>query len=273
MQGNNANSPDMSDHQSVMHRFSAAAGAYDALASVQEQVAATLAARWKRLPAPRHILEIGCGTGKLTRRLSEQYPHAHIHAIDISARMIRTALAACGSLPRISWETTDLLELPTTARFDLVASASSLHWVAPFPAAIRQIAAVLVPGGYLSASIMIEGTLKELHEARRAAAPAKPPRTSLPSREIAEMALDGSGFDISDLTEEAHEKHYPTAQALLEAIHRQGLTGGGISSAGTPLTRGELETLKGYYSDTFTNPAGGVSASYRVLYITAEKRA
>ena len=39
----------------------------------------------------RRILELGCGTGRLTRRMAELYPSAVIVAVDISPEMIAHA--------------------------------------------------------------------------------------------------------------------------------------------------------------------------------------
>ncbi len=38
------------------------------------------------------ILELGCGTGELTRKLAEHFPAAHISALDVSAAMLREAV-------------------------------------------------------------------------------------------------------------------------------------------------------------------------------------
>jgi trans-aconitate methyltransferase len=40
------------------------------------------------LPQSLQILELGCGTGELTRKLCERFPRAHIIAIDYSSRML-----------------------------------------------------------------------------------------------------------------------------------------------------------------------------------------
>jgi tRNA (cmo5U34)-methyltransferase len=40
--------------------------------------------------APKHILELGCGTGNLTKLLHEKYPDAKITAVDAASEMLKT---------------------------------------------------------------------------------------------------------------------------------------------------------------------------------------
>ena len=101
------------------------------------------------------ILELGCGTGALTRLVAERYSAARITAVDASAQMIEVAkerLASTGVLPngRIEFQvaTFEDLDLATEA-YDLITANMSLHHLAdkaPFYAHLR---AALRRGGIL----------------------------------------------------------------------------------------------------------------------------
>ena len=95
-------------------------------------------------------LEIGCGEGRLTRRL---LPHAdRIQAFDLSANAIRRARRANPDPARISYAVDDLLKssLPRRA-YDLVFCSEVLHYFSrtQLDQAIRRVLDFVVPGGLL----------------------------------------------------------------------------------------------------------------------------
>lgn len=250
---------------SLRLRFDVSADTYEARASVQNTVAERLIA-W--LPAPetvRRVLEIGCGTGLLTRRLAARYPGARVEALDHSPRMVEAARRLC---PGVSWHTTDLLAFDGGARYDLIASNCSLHWIDPLAAGFRKLRGLLAPGGRLVFSIMLDGTLGELRAVRMQAVPSKPPAGRLPTASETQDSLTSSGWTIADWREESLEEHHPSAMAFLRHIHELGLTGGAVSRAALPLTRGELAGVSREYDHRYPD-GGGVKATYTVAYVSA----
>jgi ubiquinone/menaquinone biosynthesis C-methylase UbiE len=102
------------------------------------------------VPAPRRILDVGCGTGYLLGRLAARAPQAEALAgIDAAPAMIRAAQGkATDSRLRFVVGTAEQLPWPA-ATFDLVVSTTSFdHW-ADQRAGLAQCARVLVPGGRL----------------------------------------------------------------------------------------------------------------------------
>jgi malonyl-CoA O-methyltransferase len=141
--------------------FSRAASQYEAAASVQREVAQRLAARIERLPLspePR-VLEIGAGTGFLTRLLLDRIPGGQWLITDISAEM----LAKCESAvrdPRVRFQVVDG-ERPLPGPFDLIASNLALQWFDDVASAIRGLIASLAPGGLLVFSTLGGKTFQE----------------------------------------------------------------------------------------------------------------
>ncbi|WP_071515240.1 class I SAM-dependent methyltransferase [Geitlerinema sp. PCC 9228] len=107
------------------------------------------------LPETPQVLDLGCGTGRLLRRLSERYPQLYGIGIDPSPEMLRQARR---SKPRFSKDTTPSPRLifiqgsaeairATTAQFDAVFNTISfLHYPHPEPV-LSEVHRVLKPGG------------------------------------------------------------------------------------------------------------------------------
>jgi ubiquinone/menaquinone biosynthesis C-methylase UbiE len=99
---------------------------------------------------PRRVLDIGCGTGYLLRRLARQYPQAsELAGIDAAPSMIQAAAAAADD-QRLRFSVGLAERLPYRDRsFDLVVSTTSFdHW-ADQQAGLRETARVLAPAGRL----------------------------------------------------------------------------------------------------------------------------
>jgi ubiquinone/menaquinone biosynthesis C-methylase UbiE len=102
------------------------------------------------MPAPRRILDVGCGTGYLLRQLAGGCPGAtELWGIDAAHTMIEVA-AATSADDRLRFRAGTAEELPWTAgTFDLVVSTTSFdHW-ADQQAGLTECARVMVPGGTL----------------------------------------------------------------------------------------------------------------------------
>ena len=103
-----------------------------------------------QVPAPRRVLDVGCGTGYLLRRLADRVPDAvELVGIDAAAQMVRVAQEATAD-PRVRFEAGRAEHLPGPGGvFDLVVTTTSFdHW-ADQQAGLRQCARVLAPAGCL----------------------------------------------------------------------------------------------------------------------------
>ena len=102
------------------------------------------------VPAPRRILDVGCGTGYLLRQLAARCPQAaELAGVDAALAMIEVA-AATAADDRLHFREGTAEKLPWPAgTFDLVVSTTSFdHW-ADQQAGLAQCARVAAPGGTL----------------------------------------------------------------------------------------------------------------------------
>lgn len=99
------------------------------------------------LPAPRRIVDLGCGTGQIARMLAARWPAAQVTGVDNSAEMLAEAARGGGE---IVWLQQDLAAWRADPLVDLLVSTAALHWVLDhgnlFPTLMRQVA----PGGVLA---------------------------------------------------------------------------------------------------------------------------
>ena len=121
--------------------FGAVAGEYDRLRPGPSPEALD----WLLPHGVSDVLEIGAGTGVLTRLLGERV--AHVTAVEPDDRM-RAVLAA--SEARVAILEGRAEEIPAaSSSFDVVIAASAWHWVDE-ERAVPEVARVLRPGGRLS---------------------------------------------------------------------------------------------------------------------------
>lgn len=254
----------MNNMQSVA-RFDAAASTYDGEAWVQSRAARYLSG-WLKAGAVRRVLELGCGTGLFTRHLRGIYPRAQLVAVDASARMLEVARTRA---PAVVWRCADIRAWEPEETFDVIASNCSLHWVAPYEALFARMSEWLAPRGQLVFSMMLEGTLAELRESRLRVAPEKPPLGRLPRYDEILTALAEAGWKVRESRVERWQEFHRSAGAFLAHLHRLGVTGGLVSRAERPLTRGELERLEEDYARRYGLLKGGVRATYVVGFFDA----
>jgi malonyl-CoA O-methyltransferase len=163
----------MSRLRAIGRNFGAAAERYEGAAVLQRLVAHRLAARIAgAIPDPDRaalrILEIGCGTGLLTRALRLRLPQARILATDLAPGM----LAACrSSLPdddRLQLLAMDGAAPAVAGGFDLICSSLALQWFADPGVALAGLMRLLAPGGRLELATLVSGSLPEWQAAHRA---------------------------------------------------------------------------------------------------------
>jgi len=256
---------------SVVGRFSRAAATYDVLADIQKAVAARLIESIRAFPAPRTILEVGCGSGQLTKFLLETWPDASIDAIDASSAMVSETGRALGRPRRLALFTAEAMTFSGRGAYDMVISSSSLHWMCPLPGVIRHLAGLVIPGGCFAHAVMLAGTLGELRAARLRVAPQKVPRREVPVAGEVLRSVADAGLVVKMNHEEETIVTYANATAFLRSLHDQGVTGGDISHAGGLLTRGELARLVADYEARYRTDFGRIYATFRVLYLAATR--
>jgi len=118
-------------------------------------------------PRPRErILDLGCGTGHLTRKIAEA--GAEVVGIDNSHAMIEQARK---NFPDMAFEVADGTDFHFDEPFDAVFSNAAIHWMRDPAAVARSVHRALKSGGRFVAEFGGKGNLKAtktaLHNAAR----------------------------------------------------------------------------------------------------------
>ena len=92
------------------------------------------------------VLEIGCGTGQLTRQLAGRA--FRLTAIDIGAAMVRAARHNVTD-PDARFQACSFEDFEAGGSFDLIVSATAFHWIDP-GVGLAKAARLLRPGGWLA---------------------------------------------------------------------------------------------------------------------------
>ena len=104
-----------------------------------------------------HILDVGCGTGELTKQISTSC--ASVSGIDSSLEMIKAARKA---YPEINFEHQDVRYLDCTEVYDAIFSNAALHWIKEADRVIHALSEALKFGGRLVVEMGGKGNVRRI---------------------------------------------------------------------------------------------------------------
>ncbi|MBN9289428.1 MAG: malonyl-[acyl-carrier protein] O-methyltransferase BioC [Gammaproteobacteria bacterium 39-13] len=153
----------------IARSFSMAAKTYDQSAFIQKEIGQRLIDRLDLIKAPpQTILDVGAGTGFLTRQLQQKFPQSKIIGLDLAQGMMQFAKS---KQPWQLWKNKpfyvcgDMEQLPfANQSFDLIFSNFTLQWSFALEKTFLELKRVLKPNGFLFFSTLGPQTLIELRQ-------------------------------------------------------------------------------------------------------------
>ncbi len=136
---------------------------YARIAALQEVMAAQ-ALSLLDLKGSEHVLDLGCGNGKVTAEIAARIPQGSVVGVDASGHMIDFAAQqySPSTRPNLRFETCDIRHLPFRREFDLVVSFNALHWIPEQKDALHAIHAAMKPGARARLRLVPAGQRKSL---------------------------------------------------------------------------------------------------------------
>ncbi len=253
------------DRARLRASFERASAGYESAAVLQARVSAELLERLAAFSfSPAVVLDLGAGTGRVTRELKRRYRRAQVIALDIAPGMLREARRHQGLWRRFARVCGDALRLPlASASVDVLFSSLMLQWCEPLDAALAEVRRVLKPDGFFTFSTFGPDTLHELRSAWAAADGYNHVNHFTDVRDIGD-ALMRAGLTEPVLDVDRVVVSYPDTLALmrdLKAIGAHNVT------AGRPraLTgRARLKRMQDAYE--IYRRADRLPATYEIIY-------
>lgn len=257
-------------HFDVMSR------SYEEHARVQKNMAATLQQQGKAAGNFTNILEIGCGTGYLTRLIAELYPQASILATDIAPGMLRTAKANLADCQNVSYALEDGENLQTTETFDLIISNAAFQWFNDQTKAYEGFLTRLRPGGCLLYATFGPETFRELHAsfhiARQALHLQESTRHGQEFAPVAtlESLMTGLGYENTVHREEYVREYFPSVKEYLASVKKIGANNAGHQGS-IAVNRRLMFSMMRCYEEIFRENSQ-IYATYHVIYGFGRKK-
>ncbi len=254
------------DKDLVARRFGQRVDSYETATPVQEQMADRLMQlTLERLNAPpQRIVELGCGTGRLTRRLRDEFPNAQLTVIDIAPDMVEKTRS---DFPAITVTCADAEHYQPQHAADLVISNATVQWFQEpentIPAWLRHLS----PTGIFACSTFTDETFKELQQSFDHAYDKlnlEHQQHVMPLRSIESWQ---AFLPSSDIVDEYYHPTFSSVRAFLKSIQRAGASN---AQSAKPLNRKLYKTMADYYGASFPGK-GGITATYHALYLLAKR--
>jgi malonyl-ACP O-methyltransferase BioC len=249
------------DTQLICHQFQRAAASYEQQALIQQRTAVhlldLLTEHRDSSPQTQRVLEIGCCTGLLTRRLVERVQGIKELVLndlvpDFAARMDTSSLA-----PSVLLLPGDIETLPLPGPFDLIISSSTFHWLQHLDSLLARLATAMNPGGTLAFSLYGPDNLCEIHQLTGIGLD----YLSLPDIEVMVRRY----FSLLHSSEQQEVLCFASPQEVLHHLRQTGVNALNRS----PWTRTQLQQFSAEYRRCFSK-GQQVGLTYHPLYFIAQ---
>ena len=252
----------------VEKKFSRAALTYQKSSSIQQQIVNFLYDEFLAQENFSNVLELGCGTGFLASKILENKNVQKYTAVDISSEMLEQCSQRLETFnSKKEFLKQNIEQTSFRDKYDLVLSASTLHWIQDFEGLLERIKAGLKSDGKLVFSLMLQGSFSVVHETRRLLEGREDEvAITFPSFEGIKKALEKSGYLVDSSLEKNYTESFSSVRDFFTSIRKRGV--GAKTNSISPLNIRDMRRLMNLIQDK-TNLTGGlVEVQYNVGFFS-----
>lgn len=254
--------------EDIARSFSMAAKTYDQSAFIQKEIGQRLIERLDLLKSPpQMILDVGAGTGFLTRALQQKFPQSRIIGLDLAQGMTHFAKS---KQPWQLWRNKpfyvcgDMETLPFASNsFDLIFSNFTLQWSFALEKTFKELKRVLKPNGFLFFTTLGPHTLIELRQSW-ADSPFTHVNEFTDMHDIGDLLLK-SRFNDPVMDMEMITVTYPHVKQILRDLKATGARNMNLNRAKGCTSRNHFDKMFQTY-DTFKRADNLYPATFEVIY-------
>lgn len=241
----------------VKLRFEHSFPTYDENAIVQKKMAEKLADYIFASCGENYksVLEIGCGTGFLTRHIVNDFKIKKLLINDISPEVIGYIEKIT---PYCNYLIGDMEDIVFDKKFHIITSNAAFQWAEDLELMINRFYHVLKPEGVLAFTTFGEQNFEQM---------TKIADRKLMYKNIDELMPMFKNFDVKVVKEEICSLEFKTPTDVLRHIKNIGAN----AIASEFWTKGGLKNFESKYRDLFSTQ-NGVSLTYHPIYVVLKKK-
>lgn len=252
-------------HITRMH-FERAANSYDGAAVLQREIAKRIGQRLDYIKQqPKRVLDVGCGTGYITKDLLKRYPKADVIALDLAHSMARKSMEQGSWLrkPKVVCADAELLPLKEDS-IDFVISSLMLQWTNDLNMVFTGFHHVLAPNGLLLFSTFGPETLTEIRQSW-SEVDNRPHASNFADMHEIGDALLHAGFQDPVTDMEMITMTYANVRQLMRDIKQIGASNTDSNRSKGLMGKAKLKAFENAY-EQFKTPEGLYPASWEIIY-------
>ncbi|WIF95520.1 malonyl-ACP O-methyltransferase BioC [Caminicella sporogenes] len=265
----------MIDKEKLKRRFSRNVKNYNKYANVQKKMGDNLINHIKNDNLHiKKILEIGCGTGYLTKKLINNFSSAKITAVDIAPGMIEYVKFNI-KYNNVNFICGDIEEIDLNDKYDLIISNATFQWFNYLEKTIDKLIGLLNINGILCFSTFGKNTFKELGEAfnkakniLKVSEKVSPSQSFCSSKELFDICNNINRNNLKDIEINLLETYeYEYFNCCTDFLYSVKKIGANNSQRGRNITTPDFikKVIDIYDRDYQKN--GKVVATYHILYV------
>lgn len=253
--------------EEIIKNFGNSASVYHQEAAIQKKVANGLISSlrpWKDIIPPGPALEVGCGTGFLTKLMIDEFPAKEFVITDASAQMLNFTKERIGEASNRFYEVLDVDHIDESEeRYSIIVCNFAAQWFSDTAIGLEKLSKMLLPGGLLLTAFPGNQSFKEWYEC---CLELGLPYTANTLPDVEEIVIK---LSLGPLQIDYYENDlYQEFESSMEFFKHLKRIGASESMSGKRLTAKQLKLLTEFWDNKTESQ---IKAKWHIVYLAAKK--